>query len=81
MDQPRGFTAQYKSMCVQGSNKNFFNTWLNCGAKDHFIWDREVFVTYEGTDSTKVDTCSDDAEILGKGEVSFLLYEHKILLT
>ena len=60
---------------VKGSNNKFDNTWLDFGANDHFIWDREVFVTYEGTDPTEVDTCTGDAEILGKGEVSFSLGE------
>lgn len=46
-NRPRGFLAKLKSYMSDMSTKQSDTTWLDCGANDHFFWDRSVFNSYK----------------------------------
>ena len=46
-------------------------TWLDCGANDHFMWNKSVFNSYKSISPTPVETCNGTAYIIGEGSVRF----------
>lgn len=69
--QARGFMTRLQALSVSTAGSKPQKTWLDCGANDHFIRDREVFTTYEPVDRATVNTCAGTGTIFGKGLVRF----------
>lgn len=49
----------------------YTDTWLNCGANCHFVWNRNALKCQESLPPNSVDTCNGSAKILGQGNVTF----------
>ena len=78
--QPRGFFTKLLSFKSNTQANKSDQTWLDCGANNNFVWDRSVFVTYKETPVQHVETCNGTSEMVGEGDVKFLLGEKVITL-
>lgn len=57
------------SVSIAGSKSQ--KTWHDCGANDHFVCNRNLFVTYGTVRKATVNTCAGIGIIFGQGLVRF----------
>lgn len=80
VDRRTGFLARNRALKASSWKNKTDETWLDCGANDHFVWDRKAFKNYNSIPSTPVDTCDGVAQITGEGDVTFKLDHREITL-
>lgn len=66
--KPRGFFTKYRSMSANTTNQE---TFLDCGANDHFVASKSVFNNYKTIEPIVVETSAGTGRIIGEGYVTF----------
>ena len=79
-NQPRGFFSKMVSFKSNNGTNHTDKTWLDCGANDNFVWDRSSFCTYKEIPLTSVETCNGKSDIVGEGDVKFMLGKEEVIL-
>lgn len=77
----RGFLAKLRSYMTKSSQPKSEKTWLDCGANEHFVWNREKFSCYRAIEPSAVETCGGASRIIGEGDVTFKIGSMDVTLT